>query len=62
MTEKFKTVEWMRQVRARIDAEDEGLEWTDKHRRTLEILDSDPLWRKLRSRVADTRMKTQEIR
>ncbi len=62
MTEQFKAVEWMRHTRARIDAEDEGLEWTDKHRRTLEILDRDPLWRKLRSRVADPRMKAPELR
>jgi hypothetical protein len=55
MTEQFKAVEWMRQVRAQIDAEDEGLEWADKHRRTLEILAKDPLWQKLKGRIAEPR-------
>ena len=52
MTEKFKAVEWMRQVRAQIDAEDEGLGWSDKHRKTLRILEKDPLWQKLKNRIA----------
>ncbi len=55
MIENFKAVEWMRQVRAHIDAEDAGLGWTDKHRKTLEILEKDPLWQKLKDRVRDPR-------
>lgn len=55
MTENFKAVEWMRKVRAQIDAEDADLGWTDKHGKTLKILDKDPLWQKLKDRMADTR-------
>jgi hypothetical protein len=62
MTENFKAVEWMRQVRAQIDAEDAGLGWTDKHRKTLEILEKDPLWQKLKGRITDPRTKSLESR
>lgn len=55
MTEHFKAVEWMRRVRAQIDAEDEGLQWEEKHRKTLEILAKDPLWQKLKDRMVTTR-------
>lgn len=55
MTENFKAVEWMRKVRVQIDAEDADVGWTDKHRKTLKILDKDPLWQKLKDRMADTR-------
>lgn len=62
MTETFKAVEWMRQVRALIDAEEEGLGWTDKHRKTIEILEKDPLWQKLKGRIIDPRTTTLEAR
>jgi len=55
MTEKFKAVEWMRRVRAQIDAEDEELRWPDKLQKTVEILEKDPLWQKLKSRLRDPR-------
>lgn len=55
MTESFKAVEWMRQVRAQIDAEDAGLGWREKHRKTLQILEKDPLWQKLKGRMDDLR-------
>ena len=54
MNENFKAVEWMRQVRAQIDAEDEGLKWEEKHRKTLGILAADSLWQKLKDRMATT--------
>jgi len=54
MTEHFRAVEWMRQVRAQIDAEDEGLKWEEKHRKTLGIRRKDSLWQKLKDRMATT--------
>lgn len=57
MNENFKAVEWMRQVRARIDAEDVGLSWKEKQRKTLEILDKDSLWQKLKGRVSNPRVR-----
>jgi hypothetical protein len=62
MTETFRAVEWMRKVRAQIDAEDEGLGWTDKLRKTFEILEKDPLWQKLKGRITDPRTTTTEAR
>lgn len=62
MTENFKAVEWMRQVRAQIDAEDAGLGWSDKHQKTIKILDKDPLWHKLKDRMIDPRTKAMEGR
>ncbi len=58
MTERLKAVEWMRQVRTQIDAEDQGLGWGEKHRKTMEVLEKDPLWRKLKGRIADPRATT----
>ncbi len=53
MTRPFRAVEWMRQVRARIDEDDAGLSWQDKQQKTLTILEKDPLWTKLRIRVVE---------
>lgn len=62
MSEQFKAVVWMRQVRVLIDADDEGLGWTEKHRKTIQILEKDPLWLKLRTRLVDPRRKPMETR
>lgn len=62
MTETFKAVEWMRQMRAQIDAEDAGLDWSERHRKTLEMLEKDPLWRRLKGRIADSVTKGPESR
>ncbi len=43
----------MRQVRARIDEDDAGLSWQEKQRKTLTILEKDPLWNKLKARVVE---------
>jgi len=43
----------MRQRRAAIDKEDEGLTWEEKSRKTLDVLKGDPLWERLRGRVVD---------
>lgn len=55
MTEIFKAVEWMRWVRAQIDAEDESLGWSEKHEKTVALLETDPLWQKLKHRIVDFR-------
>ena len=52
MSEPFHAVEWMREKRTRIDEEDRGLGWEEKSRRTLERLEGDPLWQRLKHRVA----------
>ncbi|MBI4610613.1 MAG: hypothetical protein HY726_16580 [Candidatus Rokubacteria bacterium] len=62
MTEMFKAVEWMRHVRTQIDAEDAGLGWSDKHQKTIKILEKDPLWHRLKSRMMDSRAKAPEGR
>jgi hypothetical protein len=54
MSESFRAVEWMREARTRIEAEDVGLSWEEQGRKTLEILESDPLWAKLRARVVQS--------
>ena len=54
MSESFRAVEWMREARARIEAEDLGLSWEEQQRKTLEILEKDPLWGKLRARVVQS--------
>jgi hypothetical protein len=46
-------VEWMRARREAIDREDEGLAWEAKARRTLELLKNDPLWERLKHRIAE---------
>jgi hypothetical protein len=52
MTKRFDAVAWMRKRRAEIDREDEGLTWEEKARRTADLLHDDPLWKRLKRRVA----------
>ena len=49
--DSFHAVEWMRERRARIDREDQGLSWEEKSRRTEEVLRDDPLWARLKGRL-----------
>ena len=51
MTKSFDAVAWMRQRRAEIDKEDEGLTWEEKARKTARLLSKDPLWKRLEHRV-----------
>jgi hypothetical protein len=44
-------VAWMRQRRAEIDREDEGLSWQEKREKTRRLLADDPLWLRLKHRV-----------
>jgi hypothetical protein len=52
MKNKFDAVAWMRKRREEIDREDAGLSWDEKSRKTLELLANDPLWNRLKHRVA----------
>jgi hypothetical protein len=52
MSKDFDAVGWMRRRRTEIDDEDRGLSWQEKARKTAEALRSDPLWKRLRSRLA----------
>lgn len=52
MSERFDAVAWMRRRRDEIDREDAGLTWEERSRKTLNLLSEDPLWKKLRARLA----------
>jgi len=53
MKKNFDAVGWMRQRRAAIDQEDAGLAWEEKSRKTLDVLEGDPLWQRLKNRVLE---------
>lgn len=52
MKKTFDAVGWMRKRRIEIDEEDQELSWSEKHKRTRELLEKDPLWHRLRGRLA----------
>jgi len=54
-TKRFDAVAWMRQRRAEIDREDHGLTWNEKSLRTLNVLQGDPVWERLKKRVLQPR-------
>jgi len=49
----FDAVAWMRNRRAKIDEEDQGLSWEEKHSKTRQLLEKDPLWLRLKDRVVE---------
>jgi len=51
MKKGFDAVAWMRQRRAEIDREDEGLSWQERREKTRRLLAHDPLWLRLKRRV-----------
>ena len=51
MAKGFDAVAWMRAKRTEIDREDGGLTWPERNRKTLEVLQHDPLWERLKGRV-----------
>ena len=53
MKKTFDAVDWMRKRRTEIDEEDQGLSWEEKRKKTRYILESDPLWRKLKNRLVE---------
>lgn len=50
-TKKFDAVGFMRQQRIEIEEEDAGLSWEERRKKTLKLLEDDPLWRRLRKRT-----------
>ena len=53
MKTSFDAVAWMRERRARIDEEDRGLSWAEKREKTRTLLETDPLWLRLRTRAVE---------
>ena len=53
MKKIFDAVDWMRKRRTEIDEEDQGLSWEAKRKKTRHILEGDPLWLKLKNRLAE---------
>ncbi len=53
MKNRFDAVSWMRERRKRIDEEDEKLSWQEKHEKTIQLLQKDPLWIKLQNRIVE---------
>ena len=54
MKKTFDAVARMRKGRTEIDEEDQRLSWEEKRKKTRRILEEDPLWLKLKSRVVET--------
>jgi hypothetical protein len=53
MKKTFDAVVWMRKRRMEIDEEDQGLSWVEKRKKTRELLEKDPLWQRLKSRLVE---------
>lgn len=53
MKKIFDAVAWMRKRRIEIDEEDQGLSWEEKRKKTRKLLESDPLWLKLKKRLVE---------
>ena len=53
MMTSFDAVAWMRARRAKIDEEDQGLSWAEKREKTRNLLETDPLWFRLRKRAVE---------
>ena len=51
MKKTFDAVAWMRKRRAEIDKEDQGVSWKEKDEKTRRLLEADPLWIRLKTRV-----------
>jgi hypothetical protein len=50
----FDAVAFMRKRREEIERDDAGLNWEQKTEKTLESLKGDPLWERVKERVAPT--------
>jgi hypothetical protein len=60
MNKRFDAVAFMRRRRAEIDEEDKGLTWEERGQKTLRLLESNPHWRRLRSRVVVRTRRSEE--
>jgi uncharacterized membrane protein len=54
MKKTFDAVAFMRKRREEIDREDAALTWEQKREKTRRIVENDPLWAKLKTRVVQT--------
>jgi hypothetical protein len=54
MTKRFDAVAFMRQRREEIDREDAALTWAEKSLKTLQQLQGNPLWERLKTRTVPT--------
>ena len=52
MKKTFDAVAWMRGRREQIEREDAGLTWEQRRLKTRKLLEDDPLWLRLRHRLA----------
>jgi hypothetical protein len=53
MKKTFDAVAWMRARRANIDEEDRELSWEEKRKKTGRLLETDPLWLRLKNRIVE---------
>jgi len=47
----FDAVAWMRKRREKIDEEDQRLSWEQRHEKTRQLIENDPLWLRLKDRI-----------
>ena len=59
MKKTFDAVAFQRKRREEIDRETEGMSWEERHRWIMKDLEKDPLWKRLKHRVADLRTLRQ---
>ena len=53
MSKHFDAVAWMRSRREKIDEEDQALSWEEKRDKTRRLLETDPLWVRLKVRAVE---------
>jgi hypothetical protein len=51
----FDAVAFQRKRREAFDRETEGMTWEERHGKIMKDLENDPLWKRLKHRVADLR-------
>lgn len=59
MKKTFDAVKWMRHRREQIDKEDADLTWEERKQKTHAAIGDDPLWQKLKPRVASEPQQRQ---
>lgn len=62
MKKKFDAVAFQRRRRSEIDRATAGMSWEERDRKIMKSLEKDPLWKRLKSRVADLRTLRQPAR
>lgn len=59
MKKRFDAVAFQRKRRSEIDRETEGMNWEERDRKIMKGLEKDPLWKRLKHRMADLRTLRQ---